>query len=858
MRADVMSPGPIVLACIVALASMAGALPAHAQAGGGAAALTAQRQIDLPAQPLGNALNALARAWGVAISVDAALVTGRNAPAQQGAASLGDALARALAGSGLVAVPTGAAITVQPRPQEGAALAAVTVTAQAERSAWTEGSDSYTVRAAAVGGKMGETLREVPRSISVLSRQQLDDQRVMNLYDAMNQLPGVTATYGAGNGDDLSFYARGYRLDNITADGLGIAARGLTDGNARGGGSNAGMAKYDSVQLLRGPDGLFSGNGQPSGTINLVRKHPTDRLQIKTAISAGSWSNHAGEIDLSAPLSADGRVRGRLVAARNTTDHFYASTGNRKSTFYGIVDIDLAPMTLLSVGGSRDTVHGAPDQPPGLPRYSDGTPLRVGRGAGYPSWATRNYDVDNLFASLEHRFDDSWKLKAGVSQTRTRNGYNNISAYSGAVDPRTQIGQGSYATQADWNNEVKAVDVHVTGDMQVFGRQLKLAFGADYSDMEQFTVVGGVASNDPIRNQPINWSHFDSATSLRPWANSPQWDNLTRHRQQGVYGYGNFQVYGPLKLVLGGRYASFDSHSTGAHSASGSCTIAGLYCGDPVRIKEKDNSGIFTPYYALTYDFAERWTAYLTMARSYEDQSNNYTSERTPLDPTTGRSWELGLKGEHWGGRLNSNITVYRSKRENYAVRVSGDDAFDLPGKNCCYAGNGQFLAQGVEVDVSGAITPHWQLNAGYTFDDNKTEYGSNDGKRYASYTPKHILRLWSSYRLQGSLAGWKLGGGAQAQSQAFRSGTVRTWNPTGGPDQGGAFDGPAQAYDFKSPSRVVWNAFVEYRFNPNWSAALNVNNVFDKSYYQAVGTTANGNFYGAPRSWLMTLRGAF
>lgn len=164
-----MLPGPIVLACIVALAGMAGALPAHAQAGSGAAALTAQRQIDLPAQPLGNALNALARAWGVAISVDAALVTGKSAPAQQGAASLGDALARALAGSGLVALPTGAAITVQPRPQDGAALAAVTVTAQAERSAWTEGSDSYTVRAAAVGGKMGETLREVPRSISVLS-----------------------------------------------------------------------------------------------------------------------------------------------------------------------------------------------------------------------------------------------------------------------------------------------------------------------------------------------------------------------------------------------------------------------------------------------------------------------------------------------------------------------------------------------------------------------------------------------------------------------------------------------------------------------------------------------------------------
>lgn len=822
---------------------------------------TTRLQFDIVKGDLAQGLNQFASRAGIYLSVNSSITQGKTTAGLRGQFTVEEGLQRLLQGSGLqYRFQDAKTVTITATGDGPVALPAVKVSGAALGSA-TEDSNSYTTQSAGVGGKMDESLREIPRSVSVITRQQLDDQRTLSFYEVMNQMPGVTTTYGGGNDQEVSFHSRGFRLDNVTADGMSISAAGLAGGNTRGGGNNSGMAKYDSVQLLRGPNGLFAGNGQPSGTVNLVRKRPTDSLQIKTALSAGSWGNYAGEVDLSSPLTSDGRLRGRVVAARQDADHFYDSDGNRKTTLYGIVDFKLADSTVLSVGGSRDTQHGAPDQPPGLPRYTNGATLDISRRAGYPGWAVRNYDVDNIFLTLEHRFNEQWRLKTGASDTRTRKGVNEIPVYSGAVDPQTNIGLGSYATLADWNRRVKTFDFNLIGELNLWQRQQQLVFGADLNDSSQYSLIGGVPANDPVRNQPIDWSQFNSETALKRWSNTPAWDNDTRHKQQGLYAYGKFQLYGPLSLTLGGRYAVFDGYSTGlnAYPAEGEpCPSWATTCGTAVSLNNMSSDNIFIPYYALTYDISTIWSAYVSLSRSYENQSNYYDRNHNPLDPTEGNSWELGLKGEFFEGRLNSNITFYRSKRDNYAVSVGGDETFNQIGKSCCYAGNGEFLAQGVEIDLSGALTANWQINAGYTYDDNKTEYGSNDGIRYASYTPRHILRLWSSYQLQGVFTGLRLGGGVQAQSDFFRSGTVRTWNPTGGRDGAGAFDGPNVPYQFNEPGRALWNFFAEYRLNDNWSAALNVNNAFDKRYYQSVGTTTGGNYYGAPGNWTLTLRSTF
>ncbi len=139
---------------------------------------------------------------------------------------------------------------------------------------------------------------------------------------------------------------------------------------------------------------------------------------------------------------------------------------------------------------------------------------------------------------------------------------------------------------------------------------------------------------------------------------------------------------------------------------------------------------------------------------------------------------------------------------------------------------------------MSGEIAANWNIFSGYTFAQTKyLKDVANEGVVFSPDTPQHLFRLWTSYRLPGALQAVTVGGGVDAQSATYRQvGNVRV-------DISG---------------RAVWSAMVKYKINRNWTAALNVNNIFDKQYYRAVAGFNNGNYYGDPRNAMLTLRGTF
>lgn len=823
-------------------------------------------EFDIPAQDLNTALQAFAAQAPAHLRLvyDERSLAGKRASALQGAHNPRVALMRLLEGSGLAIVsarqgvitigdpatagealpaadpgaPDGhsrasgmAPMASGPAEEEGSALPPVRVTAR-PLSELTENSDSYTPARVGVGAKTAQSLREIPRSISVLTRQQLEDQGIHSLNEALEQLPGVTIEPN-GQWSAESWYSRGFEITNILVDGSMVREKDSMDSSV-----NAALAMYDSVQLLRGPDSLFSGNGEPSGSINLVRKRPLHAFQAKATLAAGSWDNYRGEFDISSPLAASGNVRGRVVASYNDTQKFWDNADRNNHMVYGVLDIDLTHDTTLTLGASRDRKSGSgrDSAPPGLPRYSNGDPLPLSRSQGSPAYDYRNSEAENYFARLEHAFSAQWKLKAGVSRTESSSDIR-FAHYNGAVTPGTTTGTQMMVRAGNSTSRSDGVDVNVGGSFGWLGREHSLVFGADYLHTENDNNRGPQMFANGAGFVPIDWATFDPdhPPVLGPW----RAQNIQRYEtdRKGVYGYGKFQIHGPLKFVLGGRYSSYESRNYGGVSE--------------ILNQKQDGDDTFTPYYALVYDFDRQWTAYLTMAKSIEDQSHYYTASYQPLSEVSGTSWELGMKGELLEGMLNTNLTLYQARRKHLAVKLFDDPNFDDDGLDCCYAGDGKFLSRGVEIDVSGELTPNLQINAGYTYDDNKTDYGANDGNRYASYTPKHTLRLWAVYRLDGVASGWRIGGGVKAQSEVFRSGTVRTWNAARGD-----FSGPAVAYDFVSPGRAVYNAFAQYRINPGWSLALNVNNVFDKYYLRSVNSTAGNNIYGEPRSFMLTLRG--
>ncbi|THU05092.1 TonB-dependent siderophore receptor [Lampropedia puyangensis] len=788
---------------------------------------------------------------GVLLAADPQLTQGVQSPGLQGSYDVRTALASLLNGTGLQAVPDangGYALrlltnTSNASHGSGTALPEVVVTA-ANLGEATEGSNSYVAQAVAVGNKTAQSLRETPRSISVLTRQQLNDQQIQNVDSALEQMSGVTVIPGSGL-KSSQYYARGHQITNFSVDGSPGASYHANDTTV-----NAGMAKYDNIQLMRGPDGLFSGSGGPSGTINMVRKRPTDQFRLTGTGSIGRWSNYYGDIDVGGPLNEAGTLRGRFVAAHNDREYFYDGAHRQISTLYGIVEADITPDTVLSFGASFDREGGSGrSTPPGFPRYSNGVPLPVPRSQGYTSWSFADSESKNAFATLEHSFNADWKARVNASHTVSEVNTNS-SSYVGSVNPITGLGAqmfpGSWA-ESDFTTTTG--DAYVSGRFNALGRQHQVLVGGDYRHSNgKYWLFSSTATQQPI----TDWSYVDP-NALLPHNSQGNPGTIAsgKTKQIGLYANLKSQIYGPLHAVIGGRYASYEYVSFNRQATEAF---------NP-KTTNKSNS-IFTPYYALTLDLSDTWTTYFSTSRGYQDQSNYYTADLEPLSPSTSRSYELGIKGELLDGRLNASAAVYRSTRDNYAVRESTATDFDVPGRSCCWRGDGKFLAQGIELDIGGEVAPGWQVSGGYTFDDNKTEYGSADGQRFASYTPKHILRLWTSYQLREQLSGWKIGGGVRAQTNFFRNGTVSTWNPTGGTDGTGAFDGPSETYAFTEPGRAIWSTFVEYRFNRNWTAALNIDNLFDKTYFQSVGDTRNwyndGSFYGEPRNVRFTIRGTF
>ena len=209
----------------------------------------------------------------------------------------------------------------------------------------TEGSGSYTPGTIATATRMVLTPRETPQSISVVTRQKMDDFNLTSIDQVMEHTPGISiVTYDS---ERTEYYARGFAIQNFQYDGIPM----MRDSAYSAGNTLSDMAIYDRVEVLKGATGLLTGSGTPGATINLIRKKPTRDFRGHASISAGSWSNYRTEVDVGGALNASGSVRARGVAAYQDKDSFMDRYSRKTATLYGIVEMDLTPRTLLTLGG---------------------------------------------------------------------------------------------------------------------------------------------------------------------------------------------------------------------------------------------------------------------------------------------------------------------------------------------------------------------------------------------------------------------------------------------------------------------------------------------------------------------------
>lgn len=758
--------------------------------------------LNLAPQPLGSALQQLGQASGLKVVYSQAAVAGKAAPALQGQMEPATALQRLLAGSGLVGSVQGNVLTVVDAGAAGgdgavqlgiSQVSAEGLGVATSDSAATEGSKSYTTKSMNTATKLPLSIRETPQSVSVITRQRIEDQGMNDLNDVVKYAPGVTLRkFGS---DRQQFLSRGFQIDNIMYDGLPTSISTYTQDVV----SSADLAMYDRVEVVRGATGLMTGTGSPSATLNLVRKRPTSAPQVSITTSAGSWDRYRTEIDASNKLNDSGSVRGRFVAAYQDHDSYVDVRENQRQTFYGIIEADLNDSTTWTIGASKQRDDNTSDWG-GLPSGVRGENLHFSRSTFLSNdWSYWDKDNYSLFTDITHRFDNGWTAKLAGQKTWAKAWtFSSYPSYNGTT--LTQY-SGKYDDTDDQTN----LDASLSGPFQLLGREHELTVGTGWR-RDKFDQWGGWSNDGSV----INGYDFGHNVP-KPTINMDLWNYRNTATEKSVYGVARFNPIDPLHVIIGSRVLWYDFN-------------------DRVGTTDYNETQKVTPYAGVIYDLNDTYSAYASYTQIYKPQAGQ-TITRAALEPMTGKNYEIGLKGEYFDGALNGSVALFDmiQKKRAYALP---DRCF---GNQTCYA-TGDVHSQGIDTEISGALSPNWQFSASYTYvlseyDDDTT----NDGKLFAPNQPKHLFKAATNYNLPAALKNWRVGADVYSQSATY----TRLSNGSRS-DQ--------DAY-------TLVGLMAGYKFNDHWDGRVNFNNVFDKKYWQGIPNAGGGGIYGDPRNVMFSLK---
>ncbi|MBN3724641.1 TonB-dependent siderophore receptor [Burkholderia sp. Ac-20379] len=779
--------------------------------------------IDVPAQPLDHALAALSQQTGIALAYSKREVAGKVAPEVKGTLAARDALDKLLAGTQLSVVQDGQAGLRVVRDSSGVGADAAATSASGS-AATDAASKSVALPAVKVSGKNPEVervnppvtvgskipvaQREIPQSVSVITQQQIDLQNASTLADVMRYTPGIQVMPVGSNTN--SYISRGFPITSFQLDGvptaLGSSSIGAVDDN---------IAMYDRVEVLRGPAGLFNGFGGDGGVINLVRKRAPSTFQASAEVGVGNYADHRESIDIGGPLNKAGTLRGRLVAAQHDQHLMQDGTWQRDQQIYGTLEADLTSTTTARVGVAYSKQFGHVMY--GLPVSTDHEPITVSRSAFLGAdWNYYQLEKTNEFVEVEQKLPSDWVAKVAYNHVQ----YNQHAMYgipNSYVDPTTFIGNPYSLNYSDKNTQ-DSVDAYASGPFSLFGRKHKLTVGASYlrQNDKSYQYLINPASGLDFNGDQIG-SIFDNSIYSDAFAGGPQANQFTLTNQYSVYGNARFSILDPLTLVVGGQLTWWNS--TVSPDVNPDYNFFG------VTYQHASAGPKFNPFVGLVYDINDTYTAYASYTSIYKPQTGQTTYDGQILKPVTGSQYEVGIKGEYFGGKLNTALALFQIDESN---RAYGDTAH--PG---FYIATGKARSQGFEATASGELLPGLTLQTGYTYVNVRSLDTSLTTGGNFSWQPKHQFKFWANYQLPGQWHKWNVGGGALVQSS--------TYSLDGGiPEAAGGY--------------TIFSGLVGYQISKNLSATLSATNIFNRKYWQNV-TLGNGNYYGNPAQVMFTLR---
>ena len=775
------------LSVLVVALSFTGYTPARAESD---AAAQAVFRFDIPAGPLDHALSAFERIAGVAVTVSSSLrptVQTLNSPGVTGTFTADQALERLLAGTGLSHRLSGAnAYAIDVRP----------VSESVDVHADFRDTDSASITAT----KTLTPLRDVPQSVTVITRTMISDQSMQSMADVVRYVPGIGMGQGEGNRDTPILRGNSTTAD-FFVDGIRDDVQYFRD-----------LYNVERVEALKGPNAMIFGRGGAGGVINRAMRQADWNTAREVTLQTGSQDNRRMSVDFDQPISS--RFATRLTAMYENSDTYRHGVGIERYGFNPSMAYSLGDSTALRVNFERFHDDRTADR--GIPSFGD-RPVETARSTffGDPGQSNAFVTVNALTSAIDHKF-------AGTMLLRNRTRYADYDKFYQNVYPSSAVSaDGSTVSLAAYNNSTarrnffNQTDVNLTAfsgrikHALLVGGEVGRQATDNFRNTGYFTAAGPDATSITV---PVSAPTVSAPMAFRQSATDA--DNHGIATIAAVYGQDQLELSRHVHAIVGLRFDRFDvdfhNNRTNADFAS---TDNLLSPRAGVIVKPTEPVSIYTSY-SLTY-----------VPRAGEQLSSLSLTNQS-LDPEKFINYEVGAK---WDPRPDLSLTAaaYRLHRTNVVVPDPNDITRSI-------LVDGQ-RTNGFELGLAGRMTRAWSVAGGYAYQDGKiTSTISTSARAGATLAqvPAHTFSLWNRYDVTPRVG---VGAGVIHNADMFTSTDNTVVLP--------------------SFTRVDGALFV--RVTRTLTAQINLENVLDEKYY-AFSNGNNNITPGSPRAVRLALTTRF
>ena len=643
---------------------------------------------------------------------------------------------------------------------------------------------------------------DTPQSLSIIAAGLIDDFELVDINSLLKMATGINVD---STETDRSYYnSRGFDITSMHVDGIGIPFGELLVGDLD-------TAIYEKVEVIRGSNGLITGLGNPSGTVNYVRKRPTNDLAASARLTLGRWDETRVVADMSTPLTKSGRWAVRLVGVYHDKENWLDHYANDRNVFYGIVDGQLGDAVTLAAGHTRQDNNSNGVLWGAVPViYSDGTQAAYDVSTTTTmDWTYWNTLTETSFVELGWQIHSDLQLTSTVTYTDYAEASELFYTYwQTGLDPDTGLGMFGYPGKYDDSRESLHWDTTLRGGFLAWGQRHDFKLGMSIADSESQSLDSAALSGFEAMPPFPGWQGQEVARPAwaDPYAAAAGDLQLNRY-----YGSLRLALSEQFKLTLG--LSMVDYGNTGVSWG--------------VSTDSAENGS--NPYVGFTWEVLDGLNLYASYSDIYQPQY--YLDEGLqPLGSAAGRSYEIGLK-KQFDDRLLATIAVFRTEQENLQEFVAysdgdgiDDDFFDDDFDFALYRGI-DVASDGIELEIAGDITNDITVQAGYTY----LAIQDPNGGEARTFIPRKTFKL---------LATWD-----PAASDAFSMGMSLRWQDDIYYDS--TFGRISQG------SYALLGGFASYRINDAMRLSLNVDNLFDEKYLNSV--KYEQSYYGAPRSYGLT-----